>query len=361
VRELDPDRFYWNGSPYSEGLGLRANDPCHGDTHFWDLHSRCGDLAEYLGSRPSFVSETGIQSLPDLRTALTIGGPEDRHVQSFVFDTRNHFEAPAKNERLLKFTGALFRVSGDFELAVHRSNLAHGEYIKYAVEQWRSQAYDCAGVLVWQLNDCWPAISWAVVDYNLAPKACFYALQRAFAPDIVGLKQRFSIDYSPEANAQGELYVATERDGLKTGVVELRALTIRGDEFAVQRFPLRLDGRGAVSLGQVQLPDYAARRFDSIVELTLRWDDGRTARNVYTYSRPKHMRLPAPDLQLTKEGPDTLKVRATVFAKGVYLYHPDVRVVFADNYLDLLPGEERMVKASQALNLAGVRAICYHH
>ena len=45
---------------------------------------------------------------------------------------------------------------------------------------------NCSGVLIWQLNDCWPAISWSAVDYNLVPKACHYYLARAYAADLVG-------------------------------------------------------------------------------------------------------------------------------------------------------------------------------
>ncbi len=361
VKELDPDRLYWNGSPYSEEPGVKANDMTHGDTHFWDLHSFCGDFWHYTQTAPSFVSETGIQSLPDLRTALTIGGPEDRHIQSLVFDTRNHFENPAKNDRLLKFTGALFRVSTDFHQAVVLSNLAHAEYMKYALEHWRSQAYDCAGVLIWQIDDCWPAISWAVVDYNLQPKACWYYMKRAFAPDLVGYVQDYAIDYSPEANSWGHLFVASERDGDKTGTVELRVLRITGEVLETRHFPVLLKGRGAASLGRVQLADYRARRFDCLAEFTLRWDDGSTVRNVYTFSRPKHMRLPAPKVTLAQAGPDALKVKADIFAKGVYLFHPDLKVVFDDNYFDLLPGEERLVRASKGVEAGEVEVIAYHH
>ncbi len=361
VKELDPDRTYWNGSPYSEEPGVRANDMTHGDMHFWDLHSNCGDFSGYTYSAPSFVSETGIQSLPDLRTALTIGGPEDRNIQSFVFDTRNHFENPAKNDRLLKFTGAFFRVSTDFNQSVVLSNLAHAEYMKYALEHWRSQAYDCAGVLIWQINDCWPAISWAVVDYNLQPKACWYYMKRSFGPDMVGYVQEYSINYGPEANSWGHLFVASERDGDKTGVVEMQIVRTTGEVLETQSFPVLLKGRGAASLGRLQLPDYKARRFDCLAVFTLRWDDGTAVRNAYTFSRPKHMKLAAPKVTLTQVGPDTFKVKTDIFAKGVYLFHPDMKVIFDDNYFDLLPGEERTIKATAPARVADIQVMTYHH
>ena len=300
VREHDGDRFYWNGSPYSEETGVSANNAFQGDTHFWDLHSNCADFSGYGHSAPSFVSETGIQSLPDLRTALTIGGPEDRHIQSFVFDTRNHFENPAKNDRLIKFVAALFRVDGDFERSVILSNLAHAEYLKYAMEHWRSLANDCAGVLIWQINDCWPAISWAAVDYNLVPKACHYYMKRAFRPDMVGFLQHYSIDYGPETNSRGRLFVSSDRAGVQTGMVELKVVRVSGEVVETKRYPVRLEGPGAVTLGEIALEEYRARRFDCVAEFTLRWDDGGSARSAYTFSRPKHMRLPRPNLELTQ-------------------------------------------------------------
>ncbi len=360
VRELDPERTYWNGSPYSEEPGAQANDPLQGDTHFWDLHSHCQDFWHYARTAPSFVSETGIQSLPDLRTALTIGTPEDRHIQSFVFDTRNHFEDPAKNERLLKFTGALFRVSDHFYEAVVLSNLAHAEYLKYAVEHWRSQAYDCAGVLLWQLNDCWPAISWAAVDYNLVPKAAWYYMKRAFAPDIVGYKQRFSIDYDPEADGKGELFIASERDTFKAGSLKMRIVRVDGEELETRTFPVGL-GRGVASLGVIRLPEYKSRRFDCVAEFTLQWGDGTKARNVYTFSRPKHMNLPKPRLQVAPETETSFSIRTDVFAKGVYLLHPDINMVFDDNYFDLMPGEERTIRASAPIKLTDLKVVSYHH
>lgn len=361
VKELDPDRFYWNGSPYSEDPGVRANDERTGDTHFWDLHSNCGDFSQYAHTAPSFVSETGIQSLPDLRTALTIGGPDDRHIQSFVFDTRNHFENPAKNDRLLKFTGALFRVSDDFEQAVWLSNLAHAEYMKVAVEHWRSQANQCAGVLIWQINDCWPAISWAVVDYNLIPKACYYYMQRAFAPTIAGFKQRYSIDYGPDANACGGLFVSSDRDGVRQGEVEMTVMRVNGDTLQKHTFPVRLTGRGAVSLGPVRLADYAERRFDCLAVVRLRLDDGTDVRNVYTFSRPKHMRLPTARIETVQAAANSLCVRSDVFAKGVYLFHPDKNVIFDDNYFDLLPGEQRTIAAGAPFDAAALQVFYYRN
>lgn len=145
-----------------------------------------------------------------------------------------------------------------------------------------------------------------MVDYNLQPKGCFYYLKRAYANDLVGYVQQYAIDYGPDANSHGKLFVASERGGNKAGVVELRVVRVDGQVLETQQWPVRLNGRGAVSLGDVVLPDYKARRFDCVAEFALRWEDGTTARNVYTFSRPKHMKLPAPKIVLTQAGPSAI-------------------------------------------------------
>ena len=50
--------------------------------------------------------------------------------------------------------------------------------LRFAIEHYRRRMFDCSGSLFWQLNDCWPCINWAVVDYDLNPKAGWY---RAYA------------------------------------------------------------------------------------------------------------------------------------------------------------------------------------
>ena len=44
------------------------------------------------------------------------------------------------------------------------------------------------GTLVWQLNDCWPVLSWSVLDYYGFGKAGYYYLRRVFAPVLASFK-----------------------------------------------------------------------------------------------------------------------------------------------------------------------------
>ncbi len=361
LREFDPQHFYWPSSPGSPQRGIAPNDPFQGDSHFWDLHTHCEDFTRYLTSAPSFVSETGIQSFPNIHTALRIGRKEDRQIQSFLFDTRNHFGQADKNERLLKFSGALFRVRERFEEAVHLSQLSQAYYLKYAVEHWRSQAYDCGGVLIWQLNDCWPAISWSVVDYQGIPKASFYFLKKAFEPDCVGFKQSTNLFYNPEENKKGELFVASEREGRKSGLVTMNLFGLEGRLLDKKEFKVNLTGRGAVSLGLIEFPEYTLRRFNTVAEFKLQWEDGRSVRNLYTLSRPKHMQLTKPEIQLKQKNSRSISLRTDRFSMGVCLEHADAKSVFDNNYFELLAGEEYPITCSQDVKVEDLKVWSYYH
>ena len=44
-----------------------------------------------------------------------------------------------------------------------------------------------SGALVWQINDCWPVTSWAIVDYFLRPKPAYFTIARELRPFTVGM------------------------------------------------------------------------------------------------------------------------------------------------------------------------------
>jgi beta-mannosidase len=55
--------------------------------------------------------------------------------------------------------------------------------VKYHTEFYRRHKFrPCNGAHVFCFNDCWPAISWSVVEYDRVPKQAYYALQMAMAP-----------------------------------------------------------------------------------------------------------------------------------------------------------------------------------
>jgi len=64
--------------------------------------------------------------------------------------------------------------------------------VSFAYRAWRrdwkeqGRQYN-AGVLVWQLNDCWPVSSWAITDYFYHNKPVFYTIKRELKPFTVGL------------------------------------------------------------------------------------------------------------------------------------------------------------------------------
>src|SRR5260370_32057973 len=66
--------------------------------------------------------------------------------------------------------------------------MAQAEGLKFGIEHYRRRFPHCSGTLVWQLNDCWPVLSWSIVDYYGFGKAGYYYLKRAYAPILASFK-----------------------------------------------------------------------------------------------------------------------------------------------------------------------------
>jgi len=72
----------------------------------------------------------------------------------------HHTKATPKNKAdmlLESVTG----VAGDLDEFVDFSMIAQAEALKFGIEHFRRRKPHCSGTIVWQLNDCWPMLSWA--------------------------------------------------------------------------------------------------------------------------------------------------------------------------------------------------------
>ncbi|KAJ7152225.1 glycoside hydrolase family 2 protein [Mycena crocata] len=184
---------YHRGSPYG-GKGWDTADPTVGDVHQWNVWGgKEYPYQDYVKLGGRFVSEFGIPNHPEMKTIeywMDGAGKEQYHAQSALM--AQHNRAGSFERRLAILMKEGYRVTEDLETYVYNTRLMASEAVSYAYQVWRrkwggrGKEYT-AGVLVWQLNDCWPVTSWAIADYFLRPKPIYYTIARQLATFSVGV------------------------------------------------------------------------------------------------------------------------------------------------------------------------------
>jgi beta-mannosidase len=192
---------YHPSSPFGNGTSTTLKvDPTVGDIHQWNMWH--GTMEPYqrlphMGGR--FVSEFGMEAYPHLETLeKSIVSETDRYPGSMAMDFRN--KAIGHERRLISYVAENFRIRYDLSGFTHLTQVMQSDALSWAYKSWRRDwgtpgNRKCGGVLVWQLNDCWPTMSWAVVDYYGVPKPAYYAIKRAMEPVTVGV-QRKVVDWT---------------------------------------------------------------------------------------------------------------------------------------------------------------------
>ncbi|KAK7414438.1 hypothetical protein QQX98_006717 [Neonectria punicea] len=235
VKEEAPAVPFWPGSPFSNGQNIY--DMAVGDIHQWNVWH--GTQEKYqrfdkIGGR--FNSEFGLAAFPVLATIHGfITKPEDLYPQSRVLDFHN--KADGHERRIATYISENFQIAPDLASWTYLTQLSQSEALLYAYRGWRRQWGDerrCGGALVWQLNDCWPATSWAIVDYFLRKKPAFYAIKRSLRPIAVGV-QRDHHDWSvcharPAKTSSYNMWIASNSPEEVKVDTELRFVSIESGE-----------------------------------------------------------------------------------------------------------------------------------
>jgi beta-mannosidase len=230
-------------------------------------------------------------------------------------------------------------VPKDLETYIYLSQLLQAEGIKRAVEAHRRARPFCMGTLYWQLNDCWPAVSWSSIDYYGRWKALHYFIHKAFSPVLI----------SPIVE-KGLLrvYVINDLPNRFSAKMQLQLLDFEGkilwnQIIPVEILPLSSAIKFEKSVGEVLK---GSDRTKTVLYVALKREEELLSENLLYFTAAKELSLKKPYVkyEIKKEGEGfTISLSSKNLAKNLYLSYAG-EGCFSDNFFDLLPGKIRKIK-----------------
>ncbi len=328
----DPDNAYWPSSPSSDTPFVDPNGQHQGDSHYWDVWHGRQPFTAYRGQYPRFMSEFGFQALPPLATIRTYAEEADWNMTSYIME--QHQKNDSGNSLMVGQMLDTFRLPKDFASMVYLSMALQAEGIRYGVEHWRRHPNRVAGILYWQLNDCWPVASWSSLDYFGRWKALHYAARRFFAPLLLSIE-----DDPPE---QG-IYVSNDRLEAWDGKVNWSLETLVGEELTSGQASVHVGPQAAALVHKQnfssQITADNCRQIFFIAEL---WDgDQFVTRQTASFVPIKHLSLTDPEIAVSlqeQDGELIIELKSHSLALLVEVSFAGAEVVCSDNYFNLPPG-----------------------
>ncbi|MBM9504215.1 beta-mannosidase [Streptomyces sp. KK5PA1] len=354
LARLDPTRPYLPNSPWSGDLDRDPLADTHGPSHLWDAWNTA-DYAHYRDHDPAFVAEMGWCGPAAWTTLERVIDGETPGPDSPL--TRHHLRAI---DGMHKLTRGLQphvptpRDGADWHFA---TQVVQARAVAAGVEWLRSRER-CSGVVVWQLNDCWPAISWSAVDSAGIEKPLWYALRHAFAPRLATIQPVHpGPTHDPTGDAGLVLVLADDADDSGTPWrpdVLVRRIGFDGRERAAVRLRPDCPAGGTYRLTLdpvVALPD------DPYGELLV--VDAGGVRTTWTYRPDRELTHVPPerriDLAVT-DGELRLTVTAVTLLRDVCVFADRLAAALGtepqelavdDALVTLLPGESRTFRVTR--------------
>jgi len=346
VQAENPETPYWPGSPYG---GPDPNSADYGDCHNWDVWHGRGDWVHYIENDSRFCSEFGFAASCGLGAWDTCLAPADKHPYSPA--VRWHDKTRKGYDVYLGMVDIHFPKSQSLEDLVYYTQCNQAEALKFGVEHYRRRKGRCWGTLFWQLNDCWPVQSWAVIDSQGEPRAAYFACKKFYAPVLLSLVR------------DGEAVSAHLVSDLLTplyGQIEWTLATLDGEVLSRQTNAVQIAANSAAEAAAFSLSEANSRERDVYVyaQFTAA-DGGMTTENTLLLAEPKDLRTADPALALSvmeEDGGFVLTVTAQRFAPYVWLRRAGNGPLpgLSDNFFHLRPGETKTVTL---LKCAGLQTV----
>lgn len=303
----DTNTRYISTSP-KHGWG-RKESMTEGDSHYWGVWWGLEPIEKYNEKVPRFMSEFGMQAMPDMSTLKKVIPDSAMNFTSPKF--KNHQKHPTGFKTLDHYLKEYLIVPENMEDYVYATQVLQAYALTTAIDAQRRAMPYCMGSLIWQLNDCWPVTSWSLIDHDLNTKISYTSVTSSFEPVIISIKE--------------------EENSFDIYVVNDMLQSIKGQKliFSIQDF----HGKTIISKKlNINVTKHSSKKCYSIkkkdlnnIDLTtvcLKMNIGEDARMPYTYSyfvKLNQLKLPIPEFKIENIGDNHFKLSSNVFAPYVYI------------------------------------------
>jgi beta-mannosidase len=340
VNEVDPSRPYYPGSPYSGSMQIHPNEDSHGCTHVWEAWFGT-DYTRHRAHVPRFASEFGHQAPPSIAT-LERAVPRDQWAPDAPV-LLHHQKSPSGHVRLKDLLGRHFLTpdgeAADTAFSAENftdwhflTQLNQARALDTGIRWYRSRHPVCHGTLYWQLNDCWPVLSWSAIDGEGRPKLLWYATRRFYADRLLTIEP----DAPPREAGGLALHAVNDADQPWGDEVTLSRIGFDGHVHERHETSFHVPPRRSTMVTAIPLePD------DPSTECLVA--EAGAERTVWFFERDKNLRYPEPDFDtrlVRDEDEYHLTITARTLLRDLCLLpdhlDPDARA--SDQLITLLPG-----------------------
>lgn len=328
LKKLDPVCNYWPTSPFS--FEEDPNSYLSGNNHQWNIWSRWIDYKEVVNDSSHFITEFGFQGTANKDTFEKYIPAENRKISDSIFE--HHNKQVEGTERVIKFLANHLPLKTNWDDFLYLSQLNQAFALKTCLEHWRTNR-KTNGSIIWQLNDCWPVTSWAIIDSEIKPKISYHFVKNSFAPHLLFFRQNKNEIILNLLN--------TQHGKIDKAILTICLIsTINGKVIKQEKFPVAVDKQKEKSLASFNLKKLQE---DKILFAAVLYDEsGNVISRNYLLNIPwKHVKLPKPKLKTKIIDTQTGKYLEISAANPVFFIDVYLRgYTFSERGFFLLPGEK---------------------
>ncbi len=282
ITRLDPWRDFLPSSPYvGEEAFKTGNDDLLPENHLWgprDYYK--SDF--YMNSSAHFASETGYHGCPSVESIKKFI-PADKlwpwqdndewQLHATCLETGPDVPYHFRNGLMANQIEVLFgHTPQNLEEFAVMSQYSQAEANKFLIERFRATKWRRTGLIWWNLIDCWPQFSDAVVDYYYDKKKAYDFIKRSQQPMLLVFRE-------PE---NGVLSLVAVNEFLVQKDVKYTVRDLATDTVVLSG-EATVSANDGVVLGQVEFDENGVHFY------LIEWEiDGESYKNHYLSGKPPY-------------------------------------------------------------------------